>query len=328
MRLSAAVAVLFLGTFVVADTLTVEEGTAELELFPAATLTKKETNSERLRRGLPPLPPTRKRQVLPGFPGLPTFPQPSLTPCSPLSSASGYIRVSVASGDAFYIAKTYSNQDSSSTNQTYRRQFNTVSGTEGLNPTATGSPPSNPTGSPPSSNSTSNSGNTYTIRNRAQAQLFTLPATSTFDLPFNIFANDAPDTAHPYLGAIGSPAYGHDLMTGGLGHAILTGTGLSTGPSAPASDITSSLDGFNSVYGPGESQIWSLDCSSLKITAQWTNDDLTKKPTTIFYDTVMDILGLTGDLSLYNSAFTDGAHAVTFTFEIPTDGPTKRSTEK
>jgi hypothetical protein len=78
---------------------------------------------------------------------------------------------------------------------------------------------------------------------------------------------------------------------------------------------------------PSESQIWTLDCS-LGITAQWTNIDgsefistlirtlpstctlPTAQPaTSIFYDPVVNYLGLTGDLATYNNEFGDGATA-------------------
>lgn len=80
---------------------------------------------------------------------------------------------------------------------------------------------------------------------------------------------------------------------------------------------------------PAESTIWSLDCLSAEIAAQWINVDgcesistasaprvvfmasdnvikCTAQPSTgIFYNPAVDFLGLVGDMNQFNSAFAD-----------------------
>jgi len=90
----------------------------------------------------------------------------------------------------------------------------------------------------------------------------------------------------------------------GVGH---TNAGLP--PSGTAGTSIQTL-GYN---GPSESQVWMINCE-LNITAQWTNVDSTQPVTILFYDPIVNYLGATGDVNLYNSDFGDGAYAVTFTY--------------
>ncbi|KAJ7914899.1 hypothetical protein B0H13DRAFT_2001565 [Mycena leptocephala] len=230
--------------------------------YIAGGLNKKETvqrNADRLRRGLSPLPPSRRA------PGYKPRPRPSSRPCVPLSSTWGYLKVTSSDGTAAgYISKTFDPQYA------------------------------------------------YTLTTSISSALqITLPSKSPFGGPFNILTVNGPDTRHPYLGAVGGGSGGH-LGHGQRGSAYLAGTGASPANSPPSSSAGSSMQsiGYNA---PGESQIWSMDCDTRTIDAQWTNTDSSQPPTTLFYDAAEKYLGLTSDLGAFNGA-RQNAHAVIFTF--------------
>ncbi|KAJ7178846.1 hypothetical protein C8R43DRAFT_472035 [Mycena crocata] len=267
MKIQVALAVLFFGSFVSANSGIfsgdgqVVPSPVERSLKARSGLIKKETNAERLRRGLPLLPPSRRS------PGYKPRPRPSQRPCVPLSSTWGYVEVTKADGTAAgYIRKTFDDQ------------------------------------------------NSYTLTpSKSSALQVKLPSSSPFTGPFNILGINGPDKKHPYLGAVGGSS-GYHFAHGQLGSAYLAGTGASPANSPPSSRAGTSLQalGYN---GPAESQIWSMDCKTRGLSAQWTNTDLSQPATTIFYDPVVDYLGITSDLEVFNGHFgSEGAYAVTFTF--------------
>ncbi|KAJ7454808.1 hypothetical protein FB451DRAFT_654716 [Mycena latifolia] len=271
MKLPVAFAALFFGSFVSANSgIFSSEGQVLPNPVGRSTdarsangvLAKKETNFERMRRGLPPLPPVRKHPL-----GSKPKPRPSQSPCAPLFSTLGYIKLTKSDGtSAGYISKIFDGQ------------------------------------------------NSYTVTASVHSALqVKLPSPSPFGGPFNILAFNGPDPVHPYLGAVGGSS-GYYFAHGQLGSAYLAGTGASAANSPPSSSAGTSLQtlGYNA---PGESQIWSMDCKTRGISAQWTNSDSSHPPTTIFYDPDVDYLGITSDLHVFNSDFSEeGAFAVTFTF--------------
>ncbi|KAJ7622721.1 hypothetical protein DFH06DRAFT_1340593 [Mycena polygramma] len=193
----------------------------------ANALRKKETNFDRLRRGLSPLPPTRRIAGI--------KPPASATPCLPLSNNVGYIQITLAGGTSAGYVK-----------------------------------------------STLNSKFYYT---------------RTPSLSLLGFGRH--DPGHDLFCAAGAD----DLLgTGRSGHVYITGVLHSDANSPP-----SSIGGKSTIGDPSESQIWSMDCHTYELTAQWTNTGLAQPSTRIFYDALGDSLGLTGDLSTVGST-------VTFTF--------------
>ncbi|KAJ6468457.1 hypothetical protein C8R45DRAFT_1218931 [Mycena sanguinolenta] len=215
-----------------------------------------ERNADRLRRGLPPLPPFRRGDRPP--------PRPSQQPCVPLSSPSGHIEVIKADGTiAGYISSEFDQQHA------------------------------------------------YTLTtSKSSALQVNLPSTSPFSAPFNILAVNGQDIRHPYLGAVGG-ANGYRFGQSQRGSAYLAGTGASPANSPPSSRGGTSMQsiGYNA---PGESQIWSMDCKTREISAQWTNADSTQPKTTIFYDPADKCLGLTFDGTL--NVDPQAAQSVTFNF--------------
>ncbi|KAJ6631024.1 hypothetical protein B0H10DRAFT_704360 [Mycena sp. CBHHK59/15] len=275
MKISVALTALFFGSLVAADSgifaddgsvlsaPTVVERSAEARSFQVGHLQKKETNSDRMRRGLPPLPPTRIRSALEDR----LQPRTSPIPCSPLSNTLGYVQVTKSDGTAAgYISKTFDDQRS------------------------------------------------YTLTTSLSAALqVILPSLSPFDGPIDILASNGPDAAHPYLGAVGGSG-GYTFGPGIGGYSYMSGTGASSPNSPPSSSAGTSIQslGYNA---PSESQIWSIDCLTRQISAQWTNTDSSQPATSLFYDPLVDFLGLTSDLDTFNDDFVDeGAYAVTFTF--------------
>jgi len=123
--------------------------------------------------------------------------------------------------------------------------------------------------------------------------------------PFSILALNPPGS-NSYFGAID---YAGDFTSSATSYAPLTGTSLVAAGSTPSSSATNDFDsGLAS-----ESTIWSL--SGDVLTAQWINPDGTANPTTMFYDQGVDYLSLTGDLSAFQTQFSEeDAEAVTFEF--------------
>ncbi|KAJ7922391.1 hypothetical protein B0H13DRAFT_1865767 [Mycena leptocephala] len=140
--------------------------------------------------------------------------------------------------------------------------------------------------------------NAYTVRPRPGAALrLAVPPITSFGVAINLIAANAPDSGHPYLGAV-------DAGQGNLGSV--------RGNSPPSSSAGTSL--ILRRHGGIESQIWTMNCQTREVTAQWTNVDGSQPSTTIFYDPVRNFLGLTGDLQAFNAAVSEGAFAVTMTF--------------
>ncbi|KAJ7618333.1 hypothetical protein DFH06DRAFT_97888 [Mycena polygramma] len=209
----------------------------------------KETNFERMRRGLPPLAPTRRRS------GIRPRISPSPDPCTVLLVNTGYIKVTRDGNDYAYISKTLDGQKS-------------------FTKTATGQLDST-------------------------ALTVTLPV-SPFGGPFDITATGS-DPSYTLVGAVGGSG-GYNFQPNNLGYAYLAATGHTPANTPPSSTAGTSIQslGYN---GPSESQIWSLDCQTLELTAQWTDSDSSQSPTSFFYDGAVDFLGLVGDTSKFAASF-------------------------
>ncbi|KAJ7116361.1 hypothetical protein C8R44DRAFT_792296 [Mycena epipterygia] len=265
MKIQVTLAVLFFGSFVSANS-GIFSGDGQVLPTPVersldsravkGVLEKKETNAERLRRGLSPLPPSRFAPRA----------RPSPRPCT-LPSTPGYIKVTKPNGNAVgYISNEFDGQ----------RSY------------------------------------TVTTSQSTALQVTLQPSSSPFGAPFNILAINGPDVAHPYLGAVGASS-GYHFSPGQLGSAYLAGTGASPANSPPSSSAGTSMRSLG-YKAPGESEIWSMNCRSGVITAQWTNADSSQPATTIFYDPSVNYLGLTSDLGVLNGHFGEGAYAVKFAF--------------
>ncbi|KAJ6585918.1 hypothetical protein B0H19DRAFT_1111017 [Mycena capillaripes] len=218
---------------------------------------RRDTNAERLRRGMSPLPPTRRSSGI--------RPRTSPVPCG-LGSASGIIQISRASDGGLlgYIRKTFDGQKS------------------------------------------------YTYGTLENALVVTLPA-SPGNGAFDLVATNGPDAVHNNVGAVGGSG-GFNFNPGSLGYAYLAGTGHSDANAPPSSNAGTSIQSLG-YTGPAESQIWSLDCNTRALTAQWTNTDSTNPTTQLFYDPAVDFVGLVGDFDKFTSTFpTEGAILVTATF--------------
>jgi len=153
----------------------------------------------------------------------------------------------------------------------------------------------------------------FTITTHApSAMRVSLPSYSPFNTPIDIKFGGQ-DPKHVLFGAVGGSS-GYHLASGHLGYTYLSGTGHTDAGSPPSSTAGTSMQavGYNA---PSESQIWTLDCTTLQLTAMWTNTDNTQPATTtIFYDPAVDYLGLTGDLAVFQSVFSEHAFPVTFTY--------------
>ncbi|KAJ7459349.1 hypothetical protein FB451DRAFT_1272561 [Mycena latifolia] len=219
---------------------------------------KKATNAERFRRGLGPLPPTRRdRNKL--------SPRASPVPCTRLSNNVGTLQVRrVSDGEKLgYVSDRF------------------------------------------------NADNAYRVHRRPGAALLvTVPPVAPFGTAINLIAARAPDSGHPFLGAV-SNGQG-DLGEGEVGAAYLSGTSSVHGNSPPSSSAGTSLTLPN--HGGAESQLWTLNCQTRQVTAQWTNADGSRPPTTIFYDPASKTLGLTGDLPAFKAGVSRRAFEVTLTF--------------
>ncbi|KAJ6451085.1 hypothetical protein C8R47DRAFT_1329773 [Mycena vitilis] len=204
----------------------------------------KETNFERMRRGLPPLAPTRRRS------GIRPRISPSPDPCTVLPVNIGYIKITRDGNDYGYISQTLDDQNSFT--KTATAQFDST------------------------------------------ALSVTLPV-SPFGGPFDITATGS-DPSYTLLGAVGGSG-GFNFHPNNLG-CYLAPTGHTPANTPPSSTAGSSLQalGYN---GPSESQIWSLNCQTLELTAQWTDSDFSQPPTSFFYDGAVDFLGLVGDTAQF-----------------------------
>ncbi|KAF8193929.1 hypothetical protein K438DRAFT_1761502 [Mycena galopus ATCC 62051] len=222
------------------------------------SVAQRETNGDRFRRGLGPLPPTRRERN-------DLTPRASPIPCPKLSSNTGTLQIrQVSNGEKIgYLGKKFNRE------------------------------------------------NAYTVHPGPDAALHVLvPPVAPFDVTINLIATDAPDLGHLFLGAVanGQGELGH----GEAGAAFLSGTSAVRGSSPPSSSAGTSLTSPG--HGGIESQIWTMNCQTRQITAQWTNADESQPQTTIFYDPESkrreSFLGLTGDLEALNIATGANAEAV------------------
>ncbi|KAJ7034488.1 hypothetical protein C8F04DRAFT_1259995 [Mycena alexandri] len=215
---------------------------------------KKETNADRFRRGLGPLPPTRREHNK-------FRPRASAVPCTRLSK----LQINKASdGEKIgYLSARFNHRHA------------------------------------------------YTVHPMPAAALkVAVPPVTTFGVAINLVAENPPDSTHMFLGAVDDGQ--GNIGSGEAGVAILSGTSSVRGNSPPSSSASTSLTLAN--HGGVESQIWTMNCQSRQVAAQWTNNDNSHPQTTIFYDPVHEFLGLSGDLEAHNAAVSKRAFAVLMTF--------------
>ncbi|KAJ6451115.1 hypothetical protein C8R47DRAFT_303854 [Mycena vitilis] len=224
----------------------------------------KETNFERMRRGLPPLAPTLRRT------GIRPRVSSSPDPCTALPVNTGYIKLTLGGNDYGYISMTLDGQNSFT--------------------------------------------KTATTQLDSTALFVTLPV-SPFGGPFDIASTPGPSTAYPLLGAVGGSGGYYNFQPNNIGYAYLAATGHTPANAPPSTTAGTSIQplGYN---GPSESQIWSLDCQTLELTAQWTNLDASQPPTSFYYDAAGDFVGLIGDTSKFAATFPGegGVFGLKFTF--------------
>lgn len=125
-----------------------------------------------------------------------------------------------------------------------------------------------------------------------------------------------PPGPNDYVGGVGGSG-GYYFASNQAGYAYLAGTAL-TGTGATPTSAGSDLQSLG-YDGPVESTIWSLDGDVL--TPQWFNTDSTESLAEVFYDPIVNYLGITSDLSGYNSDYGDGASPVEFEFTGPVPVP-------
>ncbi|KAF7327451.1 hypothetical protein MKEN_00323200 [Mycena kentingensis (nom. inval.)] len=243
---------------------------AALTLFLSYALAG-ETNAQRMRRGLPPFPPTRRSQLK-----KPVHPHPSGIPssCHPLNVDHGYVGAFKRDGSLLgYVSKTFDKAHAY----------------------------------------TLTTGNIST----SDALVVSLPSVSPYHSTFNILTTmNGPDGRHPYFAAVAAKAgnrFGHRQR----GTAYLAGT-TNTPPRSPPSAHAGSSMEKNGYNGAVESHIWSLDCHSRELRAQWTNPDRAQPPTTIFFfpgkKREEGFLGIAGDLDAFDEHGRGGAFVVTLRF--------------
>ncbi|KAJ7694272.1 hypothetical protein B0H14DRAFT_3530764 [Mycena olivaceomarginata] len=222
-------------------------------IYGAAVHDEKETNAARFRRGLGPLPPTRREQN-------DLSPRASAAPCTRLSKYVCDIPriVHRLTSRCAAILERFKSEDSPTVKElvTLGKRFNRD--------------------------------NAYTVRPRPRAALrVTVPPITPFGVVINLIAANAPDSGHPYLGAVDA---GHGTLGDGeAGFAILSGTSGAGMNSPPSSDADTSL---TLRHGGIESQIWKMNCQTRQITAQWTNTGGGQPRTAILYDPVHKLLAL------------------------------------
>lgn len=153
--------------------------------------------------------------------------------------------------------------------------------------------------------------NSYTYGTCANALQVSFDPTTS---PFPIKALNGPDSAHPYVGAVGGSG-GYNFNTGSVGYTYFSGTGLTPANSPPSSSAGHSIQalGYNA---PAESTIWILTGNVLS--SQWVNTDGSVRSAVFFYDAGVDFLGQNGDLAKFSQTFPgEGAFEVTINY-VPT----------
>ncbi|KAI5464365.1 hypothetical protein BGZ63DRAFT_401320 [Mariannaea sp. PMI_226] len=125
---------------------------------------------------------------------------------------------------------------------------------------------------------------------------------------------DADASAHNHVGLVGGSG-GYSFRSGAVGYAYMAGSAY-TSPNSPPQYVGNSIQslGYNA---PSESSVWTFDSSSGALSLKWTNaagGPTAPNPATIAYDPLGDYLFGTGDIDAFNSAFGEGAYAVSFVF--------------
>ncbi|KAJ7616950.1 hypothetical protein DFH06DRAFT_1238213 [Mycena polygramma] len=230
---------------------------------PLALHAEKETNADRFRRGLGPLPPTRR---VSDHRELRVDPRPSSQPCTRLSNNVGTLRIRrLSTGKDIGYLSARSNHEKA-----------------------------------------------YTVGGRRLALLVAVPPTTPFGAAINLIAANPEDSRYPFLGAVEN---GHgNLGPGEAGVAILAGVASAVrSGGTPSSTAGTSLTLAG--HGGIETQIWTMNCQTRQITAQWTNPDGSHpRSTIIFFDPDREFLGLTGDLGASKAAVSDRIFPVTMIF--------------
>ncbi|KAJ7099282.1 hypothetical protein B0H15DRAFT_944694 [Mycena belliarum] len=221
----------------------------------------RETNAERFRHGLPPLPPTRRAPVRPRTSPLPPVP----TVCRPapgvtVTSDVGFIAACYPDGTLLgYVRRSYGRT------------------------------------------------NMYThTPSTDQALMISLPSLPPFSGDIDLRALNAVDSAHPFLGA----SYGSNsgnFKAGTLSWTVVTGVNH-VNANTPMQSVGS---GRSTGSIPAESQIWSLDTTTLQLKVTWTNNDRSQRyPTPIFYNPASDGFYLTGDYPVFDANIHEGQFLV------------------
>ncbi|KAJ7099291.1 hypothetical protein B0H15DRAFT_927797 [Mycena belliarum] len=229
----------------------------------------RETNAKRLRRGLPPLPPTRRA---PGALRPRASPLPGPNVCRPapgVTSTVGYIAACYPDGTLLGYMRTSYGQTNMYTHT-------------------------------PSTNAA------------LMVSLLSLPP---FSGAIDLRALNAADTAHPFVGASNGYNAGN-LKPGAHSFAFVTGVNH-VNANTPMQSVG---NGRNIGPSPAESQIWSLDTTTLQLKVTWTNDDRSQLyPTPIFYNPLSDGFYLTGDYLLFGRFWPEGQFLVDFVY-VPFTG--------
>ncbi|KAJ7099300.1 hypothetical protein B0H15DRAFT_944712 [Mycena belliarum] len=227
----------------------------------------RETNAERLRRGLPPLPPTRRA---PGAlrPRASPLPPPVPTVCRPapgvtVTSTVGFIAVCYPDGTLLgYVRKSYGRS------------------------------------------------NMYThTPSTDQALMISLPSLPPFSGAIDLTALNAVDSAHPFVGA-SFASNSQNTKPGVLSWSYVTGSNH-----VNANTPMQVVGNGRGITSRSESQIWSLDPTTLQLTATWTNNDYSQRyPTPILFNPAAEGFYLTGDYSVFDRLVHDGQFLVDFVY--------------
>jgi len=120
--------------------------------------------------------------------------------------------------------------------------------------------------------------------------------------------------SQPYFGAEQGYYSGSDIGVGSANYAYLCGIETATAPNSgpQAGDDNSFSDAYEISAGTAETAIWAVDPTSLIITAQYVNSDVSKPATLIVFGNVDGNFVLTGDFTAYNASYYP-AELVTFT---------------
>ncbi|KAJ7353313.1 hypothetical protein DFH08DRAFT_62543 [Mycena albidolilacea] len=150
----------------------------------------------------------------------------------------------------------------------------------------------------------------YALGTREDGLVVKLPA-SCGSGAFDLVATNGPDAVNTNFGAVGGLG-GYNFNPGNIGYAYLSGTSHLNASSPPSFTVGNSIRGQKL---PSESQIWSLDCPTGRLTAQWTNADSTNAPTNLVCPEPVGSLKLVGDFNKFVATYYSQCFAlVTATF--------------